>query len=170
MLQTLIQGRIVSNSHFERRLCLNRNIMTTIEICRKYRKEYKAWKTRSSTSGAVVVVGGGGGSSSISVGGSTGGSGTKQYSNKWWFWTEIGRKTWKECKAKGKDSPYWKDSKCDTRQKPAKGSKWWWWTSTGRTVWKQCKEKGDTSPFWKENDCEAGRYVHTTLIFAHADY
>ncbi len=79
------------------------------------------------------------------------------YSNKWWFWTKVGRKTWKECKAKGKDSPFWKENKCDTRQKPAKGSKWWWWTKTGRQVWKECKEKGDTSTFWKDNDCEAGR-------------
>ncbi len=94
------------------------------------------------------------------------------YGNKWWFWSEAGRGVWKECKAKGKDSPYWKDNKCDTRQKPAKGSKWWWWTSTGRTVWTQCKEKGDTSPFWKENDCEAGRSVLTMLVMctrgAHA--
>ena len=79
------------------------------------------------------------------------------YSNRWWFWSEAGRGVWKECKAKGKDSPYWKENKCDTRQKPAKGSKWWWWTKTGRKVWTECKEKGDTSPFWKENDCEAGR-------------
>ena len=81
------------------------------------------------------------------------------FTSKWWFWTKAGRKTWKKCKAKGKDSPFWKENKCDTRQKPAKGSKWWWWTTTGRKVWKECKKKGDKSPFWKENDCEAGRFV-----------
>ena len=92
------------------------------------------------------------------------------YSNKWWFWSEAGRGVWKECKAKGKDSQYWKDNKCDTRQKPAKGSKWWWWTSPGRTVWNQCKEKGDKSPFWKENDCEAGRFARACVVFSCFDF
>ena len=89
------------------------------------------------------------------------------YSNKWWFWTKVGRKTWKECKAKGKDSPFWNENKCDTRQKPAKGSKWWWWTKTGRQVWKECKEKGDKSTFWKVNDCEAGRCVQSEPSYAY---
>jgi hypothetical protein len=116
---------------------------------RKYHKQYNTWKNRSSKRSS--------GSSGIS-------GGTKKYSNKWWFWTKVGRKTWKECKAKGKDSPFWKENKCDTRQKPAKGSKWWWWTKTGRQVWKECKEKGDKSTFWKDNDCEAGRCVRAEFM------
>ena len=81
----------------------------------------------------------------------------EKYSAKWWFWSKAGRRTWKKCKAKGKDSKYWKKHKCGKRTMPAKGSKWWWWTRKGRKVWKQCKEKGKGSSFWKDNDCAAGR-------------
>ena len=122
-----------------------------MNLSRGFRNKYKSWQSSyssssSSSGGGFKIIGGGGGGGSVEL-----------YSDMWWFWSEAGRGIWKECKAKGKDSSFWKDNKCDSRQKPAKGSKWWWWTSTGRKVWKECKEKGDTSPFWKENDCEAGR-------------
>ena len=95
-------------------------------------------------------------SSSRSSGTSSSGA-VEEHSDEWWFWTKAGRKTWKKCKAKGKDSEYWKKHKCDRRSKPAKGSKWWWWTSKGRKVWKECKEKGEGSGFWKDNDCASGQ-------------
>ena len=81
----------------------------------------------------------------------------RKYSSKWWFWTKEGRSTWDKCKGKGKESPFWKENKCEERRAPAKGSKWWWWTEEGRKVWSRCEDKGEESSFWKENDCSGGR-------------
>jgi hypothetical protein len=88
---------------------------------------------------------------------SGGGGGYAQYGRHWWFWTHAGRKTWRKCQKKGKDSGYWKKHKCSSRPKVEKGSKWWWWTRSGRRAWKQCKKEGKKSAFWKENNCSAGR-------------
>ena len=110
--------------------------------CRRYRRAYKKWGVRRSS-------GGGGG----------GGGGVKRYSKRWWFWSHKGRKTWRHCVKKGKDSKYWKKHKCSKRPKVEKGSKWWWWSRKGRKVWKQCKSKGKKSDYWKKHKCSAGRCV-----------
>ena len=110
------------------------------------------------------------GSSSVPTSGSSAGkasgSGVSSggvYSDEWWFWSEAGRGIWVTCSAKGKDSSFWRENKCDTRSTPAKGSKWWWWTTAGLKVWKDCEANGEKSQFWWQNDCGTARYVRDEL-------
>ena len=108
--------------------------------CRRYHKKFNKFKRTVRRS------------SSRSSGG-----GIRKYSRHWWYWTHEGRKTWRHCKKKGKESKYWKRHHCGRHKHASKGSKWWWWSSKGRKMWKRCQAKGKGSKFWKKHHCGAGR-------------
>jgi hypothetical protein len=77
----------------------------------------------------------------------------RQFSNKWWFWSRKGQKTWRTCKAQGEESAFWKENKCGDRVAPVVRTKYWWWTTEGKKTWEGCKKQGSASEFWKAEEC-----------------
>ena len=42
-----------------------------------------------------------------------GSRGSPEIFSEWWWFTEIGQKTWTECEKRGESSEWWKANRCD---------------------------------------------------------